>query len=162
MKTVITDLKLADILVVCRALPEDEIQQINAFSDGFDPDQMSVSMFNAPGPKWAIRIKETGEPLVVGGLVPLGPCVWRTWFLANQRAWDEYGKEVTIHTARTRKELLKGVDHARIETLCLATRKKACQWYEACGMKYESTMHGYGINGEAAVMYTSTKGARGY
>jgi len=164
MKTKLTGTTLADILIVGRALPKDEIEQIEAFSGvDFDVQNIAVDLFSAAGPKWTIRVEKTGEPLVVAGIIPCGPNVWRTWFLANQRAWDEFGKEVTVHTAKTRKQILENSeDHCRIETMCLATRKKAQEWYGACGLKHESTMHGYGVNGEAAVMYVSTKGAKGY
>lgn len=163
MKTTITDMTLVDAIVVGRALPRDEIEQIEAFSDEtFSVESLAVQLFSAPGPKWTLRVEETGEPMVVAGLIPVGPNVWRTWFLANQRAWDEYGREVTVQTAKTLKKLLENVDQVRVETLCLATRKRAQEWYKAIGLTYESTLHGYGVNGEAAVMYVKMKGARGY
>ena len=163
MKTVLTDTTLVDFLVVLKGLPADEIEQIEAFSGSeFSVENVANQVFNAGGPRWTIRVKETGEPIVVGGLIPVNGAVWRTWFFANQRAWDEYGREVTVHTAKTLKKMLEGVPNARVETVCLATRRKAQEWYKACGLKYESTMHGYGVNGEAAVIYTAVKGARGY
>lgn len=163
MKTELTNGTLVDLLVVVQALPQEEIDQINAFSENeFDYESFVGQLFGAPGPKYTIRVKETGEPLAVSGLVQVGVRTWRTWFLANQRAWDEFGKEVTVHTNYAREQLLEPNENMRIETVCLATRKKAQRWYEAVGMKYESTMHGYGKNGESAVMYVSTKGARNY
>lgn len=161
MKTIMTGCNLVDFLVVGRALPQDEIDQIEAFSDGeYDVQKLALQLMASDDPKWTIRVKESGEPLVVGGLLQVGASIWRTWFLANQRAWDEYGREVTVHTAKTRKELLKGQQHMRIETVCLASRKDAQEWYKAVGMEYESTMRGYGVNGENAVMYVSIQGAR--
>lgn len=164
VKTKLTEQSLADLMVVLRTIPQEEIEQLNAFSgEEFDADQLALQLATTDGPKYTIRVAETGEPLVVAGLVRVGTSVWRTWFFANPRAWEEYGREVTVHTARTRKNMLSGVDFARIETVALANRqRKVFEWYEACGMTYESTMHGYGVNGESAVMYVSTKGARNY
>ncbi len=161
MKTEVTALTLVDILVVGKALPQDEIEQIEAFSgESYDVQTNALRLMNASGPKWTVRVKETGEPLVVAGIVQIGSNIWRTWFLANQRAWDKYGREVSFHTAKMRKQLLKGQQHIRIETLCLASRSKAREWYKAVGMKYESTLTCYGVNGESAVMYVSIQGAR--
>lgn len=164
MKTVLTDQTIADTLIVLRALPEDEVKQLETFSgDEFNIDRLAMQLGNSGGPKWTIRLKDTGEPLVVAGLFQVGTNIWRTWFFANQRAWDEFGKEVTVHTARQRQQLFKNQEHMRVETVALASRqRKVFEWYEACGMKYESTMHGYGVNGESALMYVSTIGARNY
>lgn len=165
MKTILTDQTIADLLIVLKALPQEEIDQIEAFGgDKFDIDTMAMQLANSNGPRWTIRLKDTGEPIAVAGLFQVGTSVWRTWFMANQRAWDEFGREVTVHVAKTRKEILnRAPEHARIETLALASRqRKVFEWYEACGMVYESTMLGYGVNGESAVMYVSTKGARNY
>ncbi len=161
MKTEVTALTLVDILVVGKALPQDEIDQIEAFTGSdYDVQSTALQLMNTPGPKWAIRVKETGEPLVVAGILQIGANVWRTWFLANQRVWDEHGREVTVHTAKMRKQLLEDQRPIRIETVCLASRAKAREWYEAVGMEYESTLTCYGVNGESAVMYISTQGAR--
>ena len=163
MKTALTDCNLVDILVVGRALPQEEIEQIVAFSgDEFDIQQIAVQIMSANNPRWCIRVKETGEPLVAAGMQQIGSNIWRTWFFATQSAWDDYGREITVHTAKTRKLMTEEQEYMRIETVCLATRKLAQEWYTAVGMEYESTMHGYGVNGESAVMYVSTVGARKY
>lgn len=163
MKTHITDCSLVDILVVCRALPQEEIDQIEAFTgEPFDQQHTAASLELSSGPRWCIRTKETGEPLAVAGMLKISGNIWRTWFLANQRAWDEFGREVTVHVAKVRKLLLEEQEHMRIETVCLASREKAQEWYKAVGMVHESILHGYGVNGESAVMYVSTKGARNY
>lgn len=160
MKTIITDCSVVDILVVGRALPQDELDQIKALTGAeFNYEETAVQLMSNAAVKWCIREAETKEPLAVGGLLQIGPTIWRTWFFANQRAWNEYGRELTVHVARTRKNILDTQDHARIETVALASREDACRWYEAVGMTHESTMRGYGVNGESAVMYVSTKGA---
>lgn len=163
MKTILTDCNLVDVLFVGRSLPQEEIEQIEAFSgDKFNIQEIAIQLFNTEHPRWCIRVEETGEPLVVAGMHQIGSNSWRTWFFATQSAWDDYGREISFHTAKTRKLMMEEQEYMRIETVCLATRKLAQEWYTAVGMKYESTMHGYGVNGESAVMYVSTIGARNY
>ena len=63
MKTEITHTQLVDILIVCRDLPQDEIDQIEAFSGSrFDPQRMAVDIMSGVGPRWTCKIAETGEP----------------------------------------------------------------------------------------------------
>ncbi len=161
-KTVLTDTTLVDCLMVAKATPPDEIEQIEAFSGRkFDPEDVALALINSGGPTWTIRVKETGEPLVVAGFIQTAPTIWRSFFIANQRAWDEFGYEVTQHTIET-LEKFTDVENVRIETYCLAKRRKACEWYDKVGLTYEATLRGYGVNGESAVLYTLVKGARNY
>lgn len=160
MRTELYETTLVDILIVAKGLPQDEIDQIEAFSGAdFDTQDLALQLMSTSGPKWTIRIKESLEPIVVAGLTYIGPNIWRTWFLATAQAWDEYGKEITKLTIKTRLNILKSKKHMRIETICLAKRKKAQEWYKMVGMEYESTLRCYGVDGESAVLYVSLKGA---
>lgn len=161
MKTEVTNTSLVDCIVVAKGTPPDEIAQIEAFlGSSFDVDGIAISMYNSAGPKWTIREIETGEPLVVGGFIQTGATRWQTFFLATQRAWDQYGGEVTKHSAETLKKVVEDQENIRIETYCLARRKLACEWYEKIGLTYEATLRGYGVCGESAVLYTLVKGAK--
>ncbi len=160
IKTEIRDTTLVDILIVCRNLPQDEIDQIEAFSgDPFDAQNMAVQVMSMPGPKWTCIEKEKGEPIVVAGFFQIGPTIWRSFMLASDLAWDEYGMEVTLHSRAAVKKLIRGEQHIRLETMCLASRDKALEWYPKIGLEYESTLPGYGVNGESAVLYTAIQGA---
>ena len=159
-KTEITDVTLVDLLVVCQGLPQDEIDQIEAFTgNAYDPEQIAVQTYSSNGIKWTCRIKETAEPIVVAGFFQVGVSTWRSFMLASDLAWDEYGMEVTLHSRAAVKNLIRGEQHIRLETICLAGRDKALEWYPKIGLEYESTMPGYGVNGESAVLYTATQGA---
>ena len=154
MKTIVTDTSLVDLLVVCRGLPQDEIEQIEAFTgQPFDVEEIAVQTYTMPGPKWTCRVRETSEPLVVGGFIQVGASIWRSFFLANERAWKEYGGEVTRHTKEAVEGIARGQEHIRLETIALASRKIARRWYERIGLEYEGTMRSYGVGGEDAVMY---------
>lgn len=158
-KTVMRDTTLVDVLVVAQGLPQDEIDQIEAFSGCFDPQNLAMTIMNAPGPKWTCVVKGTNEPIVTAGFIQVGINIWRSYMLANARAWEEFGVEVTLHSRNAVKEMLKGQQHIRLETVCLASRKKAREWYPRIGLEFESTLKGYGVKGETAVMFTKTQGA---
>lgn len=160
-KTEIRNTTLVDTLIVCNDLPQDEIDQIEAFSGGiFDPQDMAVQIMSMGGLKWTCYDKETKEPLVVAGFTQLGATLWRSFMLASQKAWAEYGVEVTLHCRRAVKELVQNKQHIRLETMCLASRDKARAWYPKIGLEYESTLPAYGATGETAVLYTKTQGAK--
>lgn len=158
MKTHITDTTLIDLLLVCKELPADEIEQIKAFSgnENFDPEDSAAQIYTSDRIKWTCRIKETGEPLVVAGYFQVGVGVWRSYMLARELAWTKYGAEVTKHVNSVIESMAKQ-PNIRLETICLASRKKARAWYERIGLEYESTLRSYGANGEDAVMYVKTE-----
>ncbi len=153
-KTEITDVTLVDLLVVCKGLPEDEIEQIEAFTgEPYDPENIAVKTFTSDGVKWTCRVKETGEPLVVAGFFQVGVSTWRSFMLANDRAWAEFGAEVTQHCKEIVDKVAESDEFIRIETICLETRARATAWYPSIGLKFESVLRNYGVNGEDAVMY---------
>lgn len=160
-KTIIGDTSLVDVLVVCSDLPQDEIEQIEAFSGfAFDAQDVAVQIITAPGLCWTCYDKDTKEPLVVAGFTPIGATLWRSFMLASNKAWAEYGIEVTLHCRRAVKNLVKGKQNIRLETMCLASRDKARAWYPSIGLEYESTLPAYGAAGETAVLYVKTQGAK--
>ena len=158
--TDVRETSLIDVLVVCNDLPADEIEQVQVFSGAvFDPQDMAVQIMTQPGLKWTCYEKESGEPLVVAGFIPIGVSIWRSFMLASKAGWANHGVEITLHCRRTVKDLVRGEQHVRLETLCLASRDKAREWYPKIGLEYESTLKGYGVNGESAVLYTKVQGA---
>ena len=153
-KTEITDVTLVDLLVVCQGLPEDEIEQIEAFTgNAYDPEHVAVQTYSSNGIKWTCRIKETGEPIVVAGFFQVGVSTWRSFMLANERAWLEFGAEVTQHCKEVVDKVAGSEEFIRIETICLESRARATAWYPSIGLKFESVLRSYGVNGEDAVMY---------
>lgn len=157
MKTILTDVTLTDLLIVCTGLPEDEIEQIEAFTGNkFDPQEVAVQIYTAGGMKWTCRVEETNEPIVVAGYFKVGASIWRSFMLANTHAWEEFGGEVTHHVKDVIEQVAQGKEHIRLETVCLSTRKLAQRWYKSIGLTFESEMQSYGVNGEDAVMYVKT------
>lgn len=157
MRTILTEVTIVDLLTVCMSLPEDEIKQIEAFTgNAFDPEQTAVDIFVSGGMKWTCRVEETGEPLVVAGYSQVGVNVWRSFMLASEHAWEEFGGEVSHHVIEVMALVAQGKEHIRLETICLSTRKLAQRWYKRIGLTLESKMQSYGVGGEDAVMYVKT------
>lgn len=147
---------LLDVLGVCLQLPaEDRAEHRAMTGQEYDPDAAAVNLWAGSGPRWCIA-DERGLPLVVCGYAHMQPGVFRSWYYATSEAWEKHGVEVT----RVTSELIQGMlrEHAhRLETVCLASRSKARRWYDRIGLRYESTLQGFGVGGEAAVMYVALR-----
>lgn len=156
----LVDATLLDCIKVCYDLPESEQQQITALGGGaFDPEREAVKLFNAPELFKFCAIVDAGQDdtaLAVGGYVPLRQGVYRSYMLATNKAWAEYGRQVTVTVRRIMREMLKEHAH-RLETVALANRYDACKWYSSLGMRCEGTLAGYGVGGEDAVVYAITR-----
>lgn len=97
------------------------------------------------------------KPIAAGGFLPQRPGVFRTWFMAPEWAWKEHGRELTDVCRELIARLFRGKLAHRVETVTLADRAEARAWYERIGLAYESTLRGYGANGEDAVMYVALR-----
>lgn len=148
-------LRLGDAIYVCGGLPPDDFAQLEAFGFPLGLDALAVLCYGLPGQKWTFA--SARYPLVIGGFVPQRPGVVSSWFLATLEAWHEHGAAVTEMAAERLAWAHANGAH-RIETVCLASREKARRWYERIGLKFESTLKGYCVDGSDAVMYVSLKG----
>lgn len=150
------ELNLDNLLTVCRELPEDERtlwQQLSGVE--YSAENVACQLRQTPG--WIIHNDD--QPLAAAGYSRMRPHVWRTWMIATPLAWDPYGLEVTrLVRDNIAKLLADGVAH-RIETITLADRKRARDWYPKVGLQFEATHRKYGINGEDAVMYVAFRDA---
>jgi hypothetical protein len=147
------DFTLAGAILVCGALPEAE-RDLYARIHGrdFDADAVAAHTYAAPGMKWVFAAGR--NPVAVGGFGPVTPGTFRTWFYGTGECW-EHGSGITEAVGGLIREALK-LAH-RIETVTLADQEKARAWYPRIGLTYESTLRGYGANGEAAVMYSALR-----
>lgn len=150
------DLNIDNLLTICRDLPVDEIELLSRTnSSPFDPAAFAIWALNAPGFNHIIHNGD--EPLAAAGFIPQRTGVYRTWMIARELAWSSYGGEVTRIVADAIRDIIgEGVAH-RVETVTLADRKRARDWYPKIGLQLESTHRKYGINGEDAVMYVALR-----
>jgi len=104
-----------------------------------------------------VAAKDPGRALVVAGFIPQRPGVLRTWMLATDEAWRNYGSELTTYT-----EVGIGVQLQkahRIETICLDSHEQAKAWYPALGLKQEATLAKYCSDGSDAALFVRLRGA---
>lgn len=159
MSLVLRDPNLMDTaLCAMRLIDEDKGQWYEFTGQPFDADAVALECWNYPGPKWAI-CDETGMALAVAGCRRLRPHVYQSWFLSGQELWA-HGAKVTEVTRGVMLGMLDDGAH-RIETLSLATRKKAHSWYEAVGLHYEARFDNYCVSGADAVQHVICRSARG-
>lgn len=151
---------LADLLVLAHELPADErhvIETLNMVP--YVPDRIAIAALNSIG--WVFRRQgpcADGAPVAAGGFMQQSGGVYRTWFLAPEWAWQTHGAELTEECKRLISDLLARKLAHRIETVTLATQTRARTWYEKLGLTFESTLRGYGPQGEDAVMYVALAG----
>jgi hypothetical protein len=148
------ELNIDNLLTVCRGLPEDERALWHSMTGfPYDAENVAISMYRMLG-----RIIHNGDqPLAAAGFIEQRPGVYRTWMIATPLAWDPYGLEVTrIVRDKIREALSEGFAH-RIETVTLADRKRARDWYPKIGLQLDTTHRKYGMNGEDAVFYVALR-----
>lgn len=149
------EFNLKDAIYICALLPEVERRVYEKFSgQAYRADDAAYAAFGGIGPKWVFDAP--AAPAAIGGFTPVTPGTYRTWFYATARAWREHGRELTEECAKLVASALT-VAH-RVETVTLAEHTKARQWYPQIGLREESTLPGYGANGEDAVMFVALRG----
>lgn len=150
------ELTRAACLQVAKLLPDEDRAVYKATTGhDFNPEHVAECCFETVGPKWCIA-DEYGDPLVACGYIRQRPGVYQSWYMAVPRAWSEHGAAVTNITAELIRAMLDDGAH-RLETVTLASRRRARRWYDLIGLRHESTMQGFGVGGETFVMYVALK-----
>lgn len=151
------ELNIDNLLTICRDLPTDELEAFGKLnSAAFDPTAFAVWALGAPGFNYILHNGD--EPLAAAGFLPQRTGVYRTWMLARGLAWSPYGREVTELVRNSVRDILaEGVAH-RVETVTLADRERARDWYSKIGLQFETTLRKYGSRGDDAVLYVALSG----
>lgn len=148
------DITLLDIIQVVASLRDTEWEAIEAMGGPRDMDWMIAHCYGLPGPKWAYKADDMAY--LCCGFIPIRAGVFKTWFLASRQGWDHFGKDLTaIATDLLGKQLDTGAH--RLETVSLATHERAHRWYKTIGLRLESTLQGYCIDGSDALMHVATR-----
>lgn len=160
MIKVYSDPTLLDFLMVCNKMPQDERDQLAAFTgEPYDVDGAAVGNFTVPGHKWVIKADD--EPIVVGGFATQRPGVWRDFLLTTPEAWEKHWFPVTRICRRIMTAMfISGTAH-RIECIVPKPRIDAHPalwgWYEVLGYHKEGLHHGYCANGADAYSFARVK-----
>jgi hypothetical protein len=148
----ISGAQLTDLLQICFELQAGERAQWEAMTGTpYDPQQCALQLANHQGFKWTIYAD--GAPIAAGGFVPLRPGVWQDWMVTNPAVWaPKNWRSVTKIVKRVMDAMLDGEAH-RLQCVSMADRIQAHKWYSVLGLEAEATLHGYGANGEHAIMF---------
>lgn len=150
------DPDLLDFLQVTESCPQDEREQIEAFTgEKFDARRIAAVLFLKSGPKWVLCCD--GKPLSVAGFDELRPGVWQDWMVNTPESFDAtHWRTVTRYVRRVMDAMVK-TDAHRLQCVSLASRIHAHKWYRVLGYTYEGTLRGYGAGGEDALMFSRTR-----
>jgi len=157
MIQVFTDPWMIDFLKVCAGMPQDEREQLEAFTgEPYSLDGAAVGNFQVPGPKWVI--KADGEPIVIGGFVPQRPGVWRDFMLTTPGAWEKHWFPITRIARRAMNAMFASKQAHRLECIApakrIAYRPEIERWYSTLNYKREATLWKYCADGSDAVLFS--------
>lgn len=160
MIAVYTDPLLLDFIKVCLNMPQDEREQLEAFTgETYDIDRAAIGNFTVPGPKWVIKSDE--EPICIGGFVPQRPGVYRDFMLTTAAAWEVHWFAVTRIARRAMDSMISSGMAHRLECIApmqrLADRPKIEAWYQTIGYTREAPLWKYCANGSDAVIFSRVK-----
>lgn len=154
----IKPLRLLDLIPLCSALSLEERALVVAMTgEMFDAERVAMAAHAGSAMAWSFE--SPSRAVAAGGYLRERPGVFRTWFVAPDSAWYAHGAGLTRAVRDVIHNTLAENAAHRIETVTLADRHRARAWYEKIGLSYESTLRGYGANGEDAVMYVALRDA---
>lgn len=157
MIKVYTDPWLVDYLTVCAAMPEDEQEQLEAFTgEVYTIDGAAIGNYSVPGPKWVIKSDDV--PIAIGGFAPQRPGVWRDFMLTTPTAWEKHWFSVTRIARRAMNAMFHSKQAHRLECITpaarIAARPQVEDWYRVLGYNREATLYGYCANGADAIIFS--------
>jgi hypothetical protein len=149
---------LGHLLEVCMNLPADERRQFQSLAlRVYDGPTVAAALLLSPGPKFAIVTPEDSA-LAVTGATEERQGVWRTWFLATDKAWTGYGEAVTGIAQGLLEMMFADYGAHRIEVVCRADRVRARRWYEKhLGLSFEGVLRHYGADKSDFALYSYTR-----
>ena len=161
MIQIYTNPLLLDFIRVCIKLPQDERDQLEAFTgQPYDIDGAALGNFMVQGPKWVAKVDD--EPISIGGFVPQRPGVYRDFMLNTPEAFNPKNWFAITRSSRRAMDTMfrDGIAH-RIECIApaarLAGRPRVEAWYNVLGYNREATLPGYCANGADAVQFSRVR-----
>lgn len=150
---------VADMAILARNPRPDEAEQMAAMCgwSEYDPEaaaQRLVGSINAT--TWALSGPD-GLPFYAGGFLLVRPGVLECWAIGTPEGWARHWRAISKHTKRAIGEALQ---HAhRIETVALASRTAAHDWYDWLGLGSEGVRVGHFANGADGIGFAITRRA---
>lgn len=143
---------LADFVRIARDMRPDEQAQFCAMRGlpGYDADIAARDLAATPGPAWVL-VDGEGFAVLAGGFIPIRPGVYECWLAGSLAAWERHWRTFTRVCRRLMDELFANGAH-RIETVALASRTAAHDWYvRGVGMVCEGLRPGYCADGQDGI-----------
>lgn len=81
-----------------------------------------------------------GIPVVVTGLMPTGPGVMCSWFLATEE-FTRYQRSITLAVWREMEQVAKARGLREIEVFSTCRHPEAARWFEALGFRLDVDRH---------------------
>jgi hypothetical protein len=138
---------------------DDRTAYLEQVGETFAPDDVAARLWLDPRPRriWTFWETVGNFPAAVGGYVLERPGTWASWFMSTPDAWKR-GNQITAAAAGCVRYMLGEEKATRLETVTLATRTRAREWYERIGLSYESTARKASAGGTDLVTYVAVRG----
>lgn len=147
-----------DYAYLCKRMRPDEIEQHRALRGGapFDADRAARELCEVRGPTYSL-IDASGRPVAASGFDYLRPGVYECWAIGTVEGWERHWRAFTLTANRIMRGMLAGDVH-RIQTVALASRTKAMEWYErGLDMQREGVLRGYFSDGQDGVLFARVR-----
>lgn len=151
-KLYLRETSLLDTFTVLSRTDSAEIEQAHDLGFVGNTEDLAIYLRRINGPSWSVAHAVDHSVVAIGGFERLRRGVYRSWFFAQNGAFELYGRELSVICARSIRNLLRDGAH-RVETVSLSNRAQAHEWYERIGLTREAEHPGYGVTGQAAVTY---------
>lgn len=139
---------LEHLVYLCRRMRPDEWDQIRAFYDIDDPDQVAAMIYAKASAKFTV-LHEDGTPAVAGGWDCIAPGVWQAWMVGTLVGWERQWRSITKASRWMMATMFERGIARRMEMQSIASRVCAHQWYiDGLKMRFEGVKYGFGRNGE--------------
>ena len=160
MIQVYTNPTLLDFINVCIRLPQDERDQLEAFTgEPYSIDGAAIGNFTVPGPKWVA--KDNDDVIAIGGFVPLRPGVWQDFMLNTPDGFAKHWFQLTRASRRCMNAMFQSKQAHRVECIVparrVALRPELERWYKVLGYNREATLYGYCANGADAIIFSRVR-----
>lgn len=145
---------MLDMLRICSRPREDEVEQYQEMTGNeWKTDDVANDLYSRRGVKWCIKDEELA-PVAVFGAELVIPGVWQTWMISSTESWEKHWRAITRHSRRVMGAMFSDASARRIQTMALASRVEACNWYEkGLRMTLESIAKGFGVTGQDFACY---------
>lgn len=149
---------LEDFGPIARHMRPDEIAQFIALAglESYHSDTAARAFANTQGPSYVL-LDDQKRPVAAGGFDPIRPGVFEAWGIGTLDGWAKHWRGMTFAANRVMRDLFAQGAH-RIQTVALASRTGAHEWYErGLRMQREGVHPGFFADGQTGISFARVK-----